>query len=181
MRRSCRRRCGFVVLVLQIWAVLGTAAPLTAGERARSASRWPAVVVSNSTVHFAIETSLNGASSWLLMDRCQAVLSEFHDQHGRPLTEKLGTLGVDIQTYLRLVHFRDGSSDPQCRSGGTLAYTAAGSRVVWVCGPAFVKQWNVNREVTKAAVLHETLHSLGLGENPPTSREITWRVMVLCG
>jgi hypothetical protein len=41
---------------------------------------------------------------------------------------KLGTLGVDIQTYLRLVHFRDGSSDPQCSSGGTLAYTAAQPR-----------------------------------------------------
>ena len=30
-------------------------------------------------------------------------------------------------------------------------------------------------------VLHEFLHTLGLGENPPTSRAITERVAVRCG
>jgi hypothetical protein len=30
------------------------------------------------------------------------------------------------------------------------------------------------------AVVHELLHSLGLGENPPTSREITAQVLKRC-
>ena len=33
----------------------------------------------------------------------------------------------------------------------------------------------------EAVIIHETLHSLGLGENPPTSDEITWRVFSRCG
>jgi hypothetical protein len=31
------------------------------------------------------------------------------------------------------------------------------------------------------AVIHEALHTLGLGENPPDSREITRRVAERCG
>jgi hypothetical protein len=30
-------------------------------------------------------------------------------------------------------------------------------------------------------VIHEMLHSLGLGENPPSSREITKQVTARCG
>ena len=65
---------------------------------------------------------------------------EFHDQRGRPLTEKLEALGVDIQKFLRLVHFRDGTYQSQCESGSTLAFTSPGSRVVWVCSRPFVAQ-----------------------------------------
>jgi len=35
--------------------------------------------------------------------------------------------------------------------------------------------------VAEAVIIHETLHSLGLGENPPTSDEITRRVFSRCG
>jgi len=30
-------------------------------------------------------------------------------------------------------------------------------------------------------MIHEALHTLGLGENPPTSAEITERVLARCG
>jgi hypothetical protein len=32
----------------------------------------------------------------------------------------------------------------------------------------------------RAVIIHEMLHSLGLGENPPSSKEITLRVMQRC-
>jgi hypothetical protein len=32
----------------------------------------------------------------------------------------------------------------------------------------------------EAAIIHETHHSLGLGENPPTWQEITARVLDAC-
>ena len=37
-----------------------------------------------------------------------------------------------------------------------------------------------NAFLTEAFIIHETLHSLGLGENPPASGEITSRVMKRC-
>jgi hypothetical protein len=32
-----------------------------------------------------------------------------------------------------------------------------------------------------ALIIHEELHSLGLGEDPPTSKEITAKVIERCG
>jgi hypothetical protein len=36
-------------------------------------------------------------------------------------------------------------------------------------------------EEAEAALIHEMLHTLGLGENPPRSRDITARVRARCG
>jgi hypothetical protein len=157
------------------------AAPrVEAADRVRRSSDWPAVMLANAMSHVAIEASLEGASRWLLGERCQTVLSEFHDAEGRPVGDKLASLGVDIQKYLRLVRFYEGSAEPQCADGSTVAFTSRGSRVVFVCSRRFVQEWLTNREVGKAIVLHETLHSLGLGENPPSSVHITSRVLALC-
>jgi hypothetical protein len=38
----------------------------------------------------------------------------------------------------------------------------------------------LNEAVAEATVIHEALHTLGLGENPPTSREITAGVLKRC-
>jgi hypothetical protein len=40
---------------------------------------------------------------------------------------------------------------------------------------------HTNRGFAAVIVLHEALHSLGLEENPPSSEEITYRVMARCG
>ena len=37
------------------------------------------------------------------------------------------------------------------------------------------------RGLTATFLIHETLHTLGLGENPPSSEEITLRVESRCG
>ena len=57
--------------------------------------------------------------------------------------------------------------------------TLPGSKVVYVCPEQFRK---VSRQPRKAqaTVIHELLHTLGLGENPPSSREITRRVIERC-
>jgi hypothetical protein len=61
-----------------------------------------------------------------------------------------------------------------------LAYTARGSRVVFVCGPRFLKHRAKDPSYTEFIVIHELLHTLGLGENPPHSLEITARVNAVC-
>ena len=61
-----------------------------------------------------------------------------------------------------------------------LAYTGPGSRVVFVCGRKFRALWNDSPDAAEAAIIHEALHCLGLGENPPSWEEITARVVDAC-
>jgi hypothetical protein len=78
--------------------------------------------------------------------------------------------------------FRDDDrGTPRCRWGGTLAFTQAGVPSILVCGDRFRLAFRWNPEWTEIVVIHEFLHALGLGENPPTSHAITERVNVRCG
>jgi hypothetical protein len=61
-----------------------------------------------------------------------------------------------------------------------LGGTQPGSRVVAFCGAAFAETERRNARLAEALVIHETFHSLGLGENPPSSHEITTRVLGSC-
>jgi hypothetical protein len=64
--------------------------------------------------------------------------------------------------------------------GGALAFTTPGSRVVRVCGDELMRPSRHPDDIV-AMVIHETLHTLGLPENPPSSVEITRRVLARCG
>jgi hypothetical protein len=79
------------------------------------------------------------------------------------------------------LRFFDDGAAPQCRAGTTLAFTQTGSRLIRVCGPQFRDRFQQNRTTAEIVVIHEFLHSLGLGENPPTSEAITERVAARCG
>jgi hypothetical protein len=61
-----------------------------------------------------------------------------------------------------------------------MAVTAPGSRVVYVCGRRFAEAQSRSATRAELVVLHEALHTLGLGENPPDSLEITRRVGQRC-
>jgi hypothetical protein len=52
--------------------------------------------------------------------------------------------------------------------------------VVRVCVDELKRIWQKDKQYTTAALIHEMLHSLGLGENPPSSNEITARVLQMC-
>ena len=60
------------------------------------------------------------------------------------------------------------------------AFTAQGSRVVYLCGRDFERAWRRDVAEVQATVIHELLHSLGLGENPPSPRAINNRIQQLC-
>jgi len=74
----------------------------------------------------------------------------------------------------RQVH--DGSGTPDCRPA-VAAATTRGRHVVLICADRFVRTCWPDGEVT---LIHEMLHSLGLGENPPTSLKISRRVRMRC-
>ena len=145
---------------------------------ALSGDEWNRVQIPDPAIALAIRRTLAEASQRLAIPECQKTLTDFHDGEGRPLAERLVTLGVDIQGYLRLILFRDGSAHEAC--GRTLAYTHPGSRVVYVCSRAVGRHWSGDREHLVVTIIHELLHSLGLGENPPSSSAITRGVRKRC-
>jgi hypothetical protein len=85
-----------------------------------------------------------------------------------------------LKEHLARLVFVDGGETKSCAKGA-LAVTEPGSRVVRVCSSRLVWTWQQNSRHVVAALIHEALHTLGLGENPPSSAEITSRVLKRCG
>lgn len=127
-----------------------------------------------------VREALRGAFDRLGGGRCRTVFSEFRDTAGRPLQEELDHLGQTGQDRLRVVLFRDGMRHRRCGQSGIMAVTSPGSPIVYVCPEAFWKGFRHNPLHAEATLIHEALHTLGLGEDPPPSREITARVIRRC-
>jgi hypothetical protein len=115
----------------------------------------------------------------LQQPECQRVLSDFKDSEGRPLQRNLEKWGVSPAEYLEMIPFLDGSSSGLCRWGKVDFVSTPGVPRVFVCAPFAVTQLR-DPGTAEAEVIHEMLHTLGLGENPPTSAEITSRVKGRC-
>jgi len=128
-----------------------------------------------------VERAVAGASRRLEDPGCRRIFDEFRDGAGAPLQGRLDALGVGPSDYLSLVVFVDGSARRTCRRDDVLAVTTPGSRVVYVCGRVFREAASRQESRAEIAVIHEALHTLGLGENPPDSLEITRRVAERCG
>ena len=138
------------------------------------------VRVPNNEVSQAVTRALVAADRLLAEPACQEVLTDFRDASARTLKEILDGNDVSARGYLRWIVFSDGRGLKACSSKATLAVTEPGSRVVFICPTAFVEAAWGNPEDAEATLIHEMLHSLGLGENPPRSRDITERVRVRC-
>jgi len=154
---------------------------LSASAAIAGEGEWPRVRMATPMASHTLRRALDGASQRLRSPRCQRLLSEFSDERGRPLRARLDELQTGATGYLPLVVFMDGWESAQCRTNmGLLAYTTRGSRVVFVCGWRFERGWRRNPFLAEAVLIHEALHTLGLGEDPPTSVEITRRVQLYC-
>jgi hypothetical protein len=127
-----------------------------------------------------VAMALNGAYRKLARPACQQLLDDFHDAQGHTLRENLVPLGLTPDAYLSHLTYRDGRDlgSARCRKGGAAAVTHIGDRNVFLCVAPFAEQRPGIRENT---LIHEMLHSLGLGENPPSSGEINGQVRRRCG
>jgi hypothetical protein len=169
------------VALLMSW-VCSFAASRAAGAADNTSEAAPfRVRVPHNEAAQAVKRALAGADRLLAVPACQEVLTDFRDGSGRTLKEVLDGSDVSARAYLRWIVFSDGRGLKGCSSKGTLAVTEPGSRVVFICPTAFVEAVWGNPEDAEATLIHEMLHSLGLGENPPRSREITERVRDRCG
>lgn len=154
--------------------------PFAAAEQSLALKVWIAAPDAADAVQRAAE----GAHRRLKEHTCRLVLSDFVDASGRSLQQNLDQLGLTAADYLSFVILVDAvdrettKTASPCRNPGTLAFTTPGSRVVNVCTPQFSAS---KRAIAENALIHEMLHTLGLGENPPSSSEITQRVRKRCG
>lgn len=181
--RSTHRRGGVRALVLAASAALAASAisaetATVLLEPAASVLAIPFFVDRN--LSGGIRVSLTEAARRLTDERCQGVLADFRDGAGRRLDENLAAIGQSMPGYLGLVLFYDGSRTEACENERVMAWTHPGARAVHVCASFF--RWQ-RAEPGYAAniVIHEALHTLGLGERPPTPAAITDRVAERCG
>src|SRR5260370_25956384 len=105
---------------------------------------------------------------------CLRLLDDFRDGEGRPLRERLDKWGVSAAEYLTMIPFLDGSSQGLCRWRGADMVSSPGIPRVYVCGRFALTQ---ARERGRAGVLllHQSVHTPGLGEGPPPSVPVTPR------
>ena len=167
------------------WVVVVIALPASGWARAQSE---PAEEPASPAVHLpravdatAIREALAGARRRLANESCRRLFTEFADESGRPLASTLDGLGETGASYLGRLSFENGDGRPRCeqRQVGVLAFTTPGSRVVHVC-PGFAGVAHRYADEAEATIIHEALHTLGLRENPPSSRQIQDRVRALC-
>jgi hypothetical protein len=140
---------------------------------------WHLVRIPDPVARAAAIAALESAAERLIDVDCRKVLSDFANRSGQSLADQLSSLRVDIQTYVRMVTFIDDSRHGICEKGG-LFFTSPGSRVVRVCVEQ-LKLMKTRPGDLMALIIHEVLHTLGLGESPPSSAAITARVIARCG
>jgi hypothetical protein len=127
----------------------------------------------------AVTKAVVGAIRRLEQATCRRIFTDFGDARNRSLQAGLDALGMTAPAYLQMIGFYDGSAHRRCERSTIQAFTTPGHRVVFVC-PRFTRTQLTEPEAAEMVVLHEALHTLGLGENPPTSTQITRRVTERC-
>jgi hypothetical protein len=127
----------------------------------------------------AMARAVQGAARQLQQPECEGLLDEFTDTSNRSLRTVLDEEGLTVDALLSRVLFYD-AEPVACRTTALAGMDAPGGRVIRVCGRRFQQTMDQSRDHAEAIVIHEMLHALGLGENPPTSDYITRRVKERC-
>ena len=135
----------------------------------------------------AVERAKYGAAQRLRDPECMRVLTDFRDSEGRTLDRRLEEWAMSAADYVRMIPFVDGFARPICGRSSVELVSTTGMALVCVC-PAgagapnsrFAKVQLEKPALSEFMVIHEMLHTLGLGENPPSSFEITEQVSRRC-
>jgi hypothetical protein len=112
---------------------------------------------------------------------CRRLLTDFTDESGNPLSANLSPLAMTPAEFIeRGLLFVDASDERPCLTDLRAAFTSPGSRVIFVCASRLVPLNSEPSPKIALLIIHEALHALGLGENPPTSASITRQVARRC-
>jgi len=127
----------------------------------------------------AVRLAIDLALSKLTRPGCADVYGDFELPDGSTPRAVLDRMRMRPEEFLESLVFIDGSADHVCRNGLAALTATPGSHVIYVC-PGFAQFQLRNRDLSASLIIHESLHVLGLGENPPSSAEITRRVQRRC-
>jgi hypothetical protein len=171
-----RATCALARLVALIAALAFTdgAAP----KGASADERYPGVRVMDPWAAAAVRRAMPRVRQRLADPDCRKVLSDFADARGSRLHTVLEARGLTPEDHLGKILFYDGSDLETCRTRKVLAVTSPGGHIVQVCGRRLRR---LPAAGVETVILHEMLHTLGLGEDPPTSAAITAQVAFRCG
>jgi hypothetical protein len=128
-----------------------------------------------------LQRAIAGAAKRLSRCPCQTIFRDFRDDSGRPLDSKLDALHQSGAEYLYSLRFVDSRDSSACRADRRIAaFTERGSHVIHICGARFESELMHDPVTSEVVIIHELLHALGLGENPPTESEITHQIFARC-
>jgi len=156
----------------------GHAAPLQGGQAV--APRRAFMLRLSAFDQGTVRRALDLARAKLVSPGCAQIYADFGLPGGGTAQDALAGLGIVPEEFLETLVFTDGSGEPVCRMGRAMLTTRPGTSMIFVC-PGFARFQIRNPGLSASLVIHESLHSLGLGEDPPSSSEITRRVERRCG
>jgi hypothetical protein len=167
---------------MRILATLLVASVLTPSHAGLAQDEVPlrAESIHDPRTRFALNGAIRGAMQRLDRPQCRQVLSDFLDGSGRTVQDGLEDLGETPRSYLAQLTFHEGLDSRPCRQDAILAFTSVGHRDVYLCSPQFWQAYRTNPTRVEATVIHEMMHTLGLGENPPSAMEIDAQVLRRC-
>src|SRR5258706_13320564 len=112
---------------------------------------------------------------------CAQVLVDFVDgRTGLPLAQTLAASGLSASEHVRALTFTKSPKPPRVGPLRTYAYTHPGDTEGFIDRTDFTRIAETRR-LAVAIVIHETLHTLGLANDLPSSEGITERVLARCG
>jgi hypothetical protein len=175
MRESLRRVVRLALLAAGVVPLLlRTALPVTAAND-------PGPFV-EARLGPLVQRTVARAAARLEEPGCALVLGDFTDlRSGLPLSATLASSGRTTSSFFRSLRFVDADQMVQCRRRPAWAWVPVGGDVVFVCRSRFEALVRKDEWLAGDVLVHESLHSLGLGENPPSSEEITMGVVRRCG
>jgi hypothetical protein len=143
----------------------------------------PRVHTSDAVFRLALRRAIFGAADRLELTECRRIFTDFSDRSGRPLLASLEDVSGSATDYLfSRVSFADDRDSPQCeRDGAVAAFTAVGNSMIRICAASFSTTAARNTTAAEVLIIHELLHTLGLGENPPSTDQITEQIFRRCG
>jgi hypothetical protein len=153
-------------------------APVVAAE-ARAGVSLSAVRPLEAGDEKVVAAARQGAQARLRTPECRRLLADYSDAEGRSLEQRLAAFALPPDEFLATLPLLDGSARPLCKGNRSHLLTTAGVPRVFVC-PSFLKSVYQERVMAEVYLIHELLHTLGLGENPPSSHDITRQVVKRC-
>ena len=155
--------------------VLLTAAPgysRTPGHRALIVGFSP---FGQTVVRRAIDLAIQKVA----LPECAAVYADFELAKGGTPRDALNRTGMAPEELFESLVFVEGSRDPSCRRTPAVLKATPGRYVIAVC-PEFAQVAMRDPGLSASLIIHESLHALGLGEDPPSSKAITRQVERRC-